>query len=236
MPSNKSADFQILTIWVHNERRDHNPNGGWATIRREPQTCFQEQGYKCEWPENGQVYFLFTRSSSVMEGDRIAWREGTGQKDEWVVTGINPTNQYVRCEVRRPRATDQSIDYLLRSASLNNAAEYMSNARQRLDEGTDTGWSDCVANCRNALQEVISALTGERNLSEGLRKLKDFCNLGEKEAEYIKSMERLFLASRDVLSKSGAHPPMPGQQFAIFALGLTTETLRFILTTRKQQS
>jgi hypothetical protein len=76
-------------------------------------------------------------------------------------------------------------------------------------------------------------LTGEKQLSEAIKKLRGVCSFGEKETEYVVALEKLFRASRDVLSKSGAHPPMPQYPFAAFALGLTTETLRFILATRK---
>jgi hypothetical protein len=233
MPSNQSAEYQGLTLWVHNERREHNPNGGWAEIRREPRMYWQEQAYKLERPD-GHVYFLFTRSSAVRESDLISWGGSSlAVPDEWIVTAVNPTNQCVRCEVERPKPSDRSIDHLLRAASFTKAAEYLSNARQRLDEGTATGWNDCVANCRNALQEVLTQLTGEKQLSEGINKLSEVCNLGEKETEYVKALEKLFRASRDVLSKSGAHPPMPGQPFAVFVLDITTATLRFLLTARK---
>jgi len=234
MPANIPAEYQFLTLWVHNEFRDHHPNSGWAAVRREPNVCFREQGYKCERPNNGQVYFLFTHSSTVSEGDLISWGESSGRTDDqWIVTATNRTSQSLRCEVRRPEPKDKSADQLLRAASFVKAAEYLSNARQRLADGTSTGWNDCVANCRNALQEVLTQLTGEKHLSEGISKLGDVCDLGEKETEYVKTLEKLFRASRDVLSKSGAHPPTPEYPFAAFALGLTTETIRFILAVRK---
>lgn len=234
MPSNKQAEYNRLTIWVHNECNHYHPNGGWATIRREPDVCFQEQGYKCERPESGQVFFLFAHSSSVLESDLITWGEGSGRTDDrWVVVEINRTNQYLRCEVRRPKSYDQSVEQLLRSAQFIHAADYLCNARERLRENSAAGWNDCVANCRNALQEVLTQLTGEKQLSAGIAKIRDICNIGDKETVYVESLEKLFRASRDVLSKSGAHPPMPQQPFATFALELTSATIRFLLTTRK---
>lgn len=233
MPANIQAEYQFLTLWVHNELMHHHPNGGWAVVRREPEVVFSEQGYKCERPD-GQVYFLFPHSSELIENDLIAWGESSGRTDDqWIVTSINRTSQCLRCEVRRPKPADRSIDHVLRSASLTKAAEYLSNARQRLEEGTATGWNDCVSNCRNALQEVLSQLTGEKHLSEAINKISDVCNVGEKETEYVKALEKLFRASRDVLSKSGAHPPTPAYPFAAFAFGLTNETIRFLLASRK---
>ncbi len=234
MPANKEAEYHGLTLWVLNEYGRFNPNGGWAIVRRDPQLCFQERGYKCERPENGQVFFLFTHSASVVEGDLITWGKGSGRTDdEWIVTDLNLTTQYLRCEVRRPKPSDRSIDQLLRAASFAKAAEYLSNARQRLDEGPATGWNDCVVNCRNALQEVVAQLTGEKQLSPGLKKLGDVCDFGDKETEYVQLLEKLFRASRDVLSKSGAHPPMPGYPFAVFALDVTVATIRFLITSHK---
>jgi len=230
MTANARAEFQFLALWVHNERGKHHPNAGWANVKREPQFSFSVQGFKCERPD-GEVYFLFPHSSTVNVGDLVTW--GSYPDDQWVVTGINRTSECLSCEVRRPHARDESVDSLLRSISLTKAAEYLANAKARLEEGTATGWGDCVANCRNALQEVVTQLTGENHLSDGIKRLRDVCNLGEKESAYVETLDRLFRASRDVLSKSGAHPPVPDYPFAAFSLDLTTATIRFLLATRK---
>jgi hypothetical protein len=230
MPANIEAEFQFLGLWVHNERGKHHPNAGWATVSREPNVVFSAHGSKCE-REDGKPYFLFPHSSTVSVGDLITW--GSYPDDQWVVTAINRTSECLSCEVRRPEPRDKSVDSLLRSDPFTKAAEYLANAKARLEAGTVTGWGDCVANCRNALQEVVTQLTGEQPLSAGLKKLRDVCNLGEKETEQIETLERLFRTSRDVLSKSGAHPPTPEYPFAAFALGMTSETIRFLLATRK---
>jgi hypothetical protein len=59
------------------------------------------------------------------------------------------------------------------------------------------------------------------------------CNLGGNEIAYVEELEKLLRVSRDVLSKSGAHPPMPEHALAAFAFGITSETIRFLLATRK---
>jgi len=233
-PSRKSAEFGSLRLWVHNElsSRGHHNNAGSALIRHGTQS-FHEQGFKCERPENGQVYFLFSASVEAIEDDLIAWNDLNGPPDEWTVTATNRVTEYLRCEVRRPRPTDRPVDELLRSAGLAQAAEYLANARQRLAEGTPASWGDCTANCRNALQAAVRQLTGEGQLSAGLKKLKEVCLFGEREAEHIQALDKLFTNSRDLLSKTGAHPPLPDYPFAVFALDLTTAILRFLMTALK---
>jgi hypothetical protein len=226
MPANLAAEFESLRLWVHNERGKHHPNAGWANLNN----SVSAQAFKCERPD-GKVYFLFPRSSTVTGGDLITW--GSYPDDQWIVTGINRTSECLSCEVRRPEPRDGPVESLLRSASFTKAAEYLSNAKQRLEEGTATGWGDCVANCRNALQEVVTQLTGEKHLSAGLKKLADVCNLGEKETEQLETLEKLFRTSRDVLSKSGSHPPTPDYPFAAFAFGMTSEMIRFLLAKRR---
>ncbi len=90
-----------------------------------------------------------------------------------------------------------------------------------------------MSNCRNALQATLRQLTGEGQLSAGIRKLKEVCQFGEREVEYTQALEKLFITSRDLLSKTGAHPPMPSHADAAFVLDVTTATLRYIVTTRK---
>jgi len=230
-PSRKSAEFGFLQLWVHNElnNRGHHYNAGPALIRRGTRSR-EEQGFKCERPENGQVYFLFSPSVDAIEDDLIAWNYSSGPPDEWTVASINRTNECLRCEVRRPRLTDRSVDELLRPAGLLQAAEYLANARQRLNEGTPSAWGDCTANCRNALQSAVRQLTGEGQLSAGLKKLKEVCRFGEREIEHIQVLDKLLTNSRDLLSKTGAHPPLPDHPFAVFALDLTTAILRFLVT------
>ncbi len=107
-PSKKSQEYNFLKLWVHNEltKVRHHCNAGWALIRHGAQTL-SEAGFKCERPENGQVYFLFPPSVPLEDGDLIAWGAGSGVKDEWVVTSTNLLRECLRCEVRRPTKTDQ---------------------------------------------------------------------------------------------------------------------------------
>jgi hypothetical protein len=59
------------------------------------------------------------------------------------------------------------------------------------------------------------------------------CQFGERETEYAQALEKLLIASRDLLSRTGAHPPMPCHADAAFLFDVTTATLRYIVTTRK---
>jgi hypothetical protein len=226
----KAAEYQFLKLWVHNEltKLRHHSNTGWALIKRGAQIS-SEQGFKCERPE-GTVYFLFPPSVIAEEGDVISWGAASGAKDEWLVTSTNRVREFIRCEVKRPQAVDRSIDDLLRSASMQEAADYLRNASQRLAEGTAVEWSDCVANCRNALQTAVGQLTGEGHLPAGVKKLKEVCGFGDRELEYVQAVDALLLASKNLLSKSGAHPP-PDYHFAAFAMDQTVATLRFIVCT-----
>jgi hypothetical protein len=230
--SPKAAEYQFLKLWVHNELTEvrHHHNAGWASIKRSNQ-IFSEQGFKCERPD-GEVYFLFPPSVVVEEGDEIDWGAASGRVDKWTVTATNRVREFVRCEVRRPRSGEGPIEDLLRSTGLAEAAEYLSNAKQRLVEGTPTAWGDCISNCRNALQSAIRQLTGEGQISAGIKKLRDVCDFGDRESDFVAALEKLLVASRDVLSKSGAHPPLPGYDFAIFAYDLTMVVLRFIVNSR----
>ncbi|HWZ45502.1 MAG TPA: hypothetical protein VNW97_18655 [Candidatus Saccharimonadales bacterium] len=232
-PSSKETEYSFLKLWTHNEltKQRHGHDPGFAVIKRGSQS-FSEMGFKCERPD-GTVYFLFPPSVLVEEGDVIAWGASSGLTDEWVITMTNRTKAAVRTEVRRPKSSDQSVGDLLRATSLTQVGGYLENARQRLGEGTPTGWSDCVANCRNALQTAVTQMTGEGQLSPGLRKLKDVCQFGEREIEFVERLEKLLLTSKDLLSKTGAHPPLPGYHFAAFALEMTTVALRFMVADRK---
>jgi len=231
-PSPKAAEYQFLQLWIHNEltKVRHHHNAGWASIRRGNQV-FSEQGFKCERPD-GQVYFLFPPSVAVEEGDEIDWGAASGRADKWVVTDTNCVREYIRCQARRPRPGEAPIEELLRSSSLAEAAEYLANAKQRLGESTPASWGDCISNCRNGLQATIRQLTGEGQLSAGIKKLREVCNFGDGESEFVGALEKLLAASRDLLSKSGAHPPLPRKDFAVFAYDLTVGVLRFIVSSR----
>ena len=132
----KAAEYQFLQLWVHDDltKLRHHNNPGWALITRGTQIS-SEQGFKCERPD-GTVYFLFPPSVIAEEGDVVGWRATSGAKDEWLVTSTNRVREFIRCEVKRPRAVDRPIDDLLRSASMQEAADYLRNASQRLAEGT----------------------------------------------------------------------------------------------------
>ena len=237
-PTKKEAEFQYLLLWAHNEltKLGHHYQECLVLIRHGSRTL-QEQCLKCINHEGGTVYFLFTASAYVEEGDMIVW--GTSQvvlPEEWHVERRIQFSEYVRCDVRRPAAGDVQLGEILGKAGLTQAASYLANAEQRFSEGTPAARSDCVAGCRNALQDVTRQLTGEGQLGQGLRKLKNSIALGGHETEFVEALDKLLLALRDVLSKSGAHPPMPDEAITLFALEVTKATLRFVLTARCAQS
>ena len=229
-PTRVQAEFSALKLLVHNELTTNARYDAGDSIVRHGTATIQYPCFKGERHTDGRVVFLFPSSVVVEEGDVVAWRPATDVKDEWIVSETVRMRSYTRCEVRKARSTDLPIDDLLRSASLTEAADYLKTAKERLDSESPDGWNDSVSNSRNALQAAIRSRTGELHLSAGIKKLREISEFGSAETELLDAVERLFQKSRDVLSKSGAHPPRPSRALAVLAFDLSTTLLKFMVS------
>lgn len=59
---------------------------------------------------------------------------------------------------------------------------------------------------------ALKALSGTENVREAVRILGKKEVIGEREEEFIKSLENLLVKITGVLSKKGPHPPMPTEE------------------------
>jgi hypothetical protein len=189
----------------------------------------REGAAKCVDPNRGTTVFFLTQSAAVTEGDVLAWKGS----EEWVVMQTNNLSAGIRCEVRKRLPGDRDIDELLRHYHLSETADYLENARERLLAGSSAALGDCKTSCRNALLAAVKGLSGKGSFNDGVRALHDTLGLGEREQEYLRALERLLLKSKDLLSKAGPHPPLPGPVSAHFAMELTTATLKFLVLARE---
>lgn len=111
------------------------------------------------------------------------------------------------------------------------ALTYLENAKARFDAGGAAGFSDCKANCRNAILSLVRGLTGTDNLRNGVKKLDKEGLLGEREAEVVKAIEDLVVKLHGLASKTGTHPPMATEDDARFALTLAEATVEYLVRT-----
>ena len=118
---------------------------------------------------------------------------------------------------------------ILNNLGLTEAMRYLHNARARFDTKTPEGYSDCKANCRNALVSAIKALTGKENIREGVKELAKQDILGEREEELVDAFANLLTALYGVASKKGAHPPLATEEDdAELVLNLTQSILNYV--------
>jgi len=114
--------------------------------------------------------------------------------------------------------------------SFSEAYKYLKNAKRRFNTKTPEGYSDCKANCRNALMSALETLTGMNTIKEAAKELHRQGILGEREEEFIEAFEKLLVALHGVDSKKGSHPPMTqNQDDARLALNLTTSVVEYII-------
>jgi len=116
---------------------------------------------------------------------------------------------------------------------IDEALQYLETARRRLEEGTPTGFADCLSNCRNALVSTMKTLTGTENLREGVKRLKSQEKFGTAEEEFIDAWEGLLTKLYNLLSKkSGAHPPLPDDENnAVLGLEMTEAVIEYLTAT-----
>ncbi len=233
-PTQKRTEFAYLALWASNEltARHHYYESGWVVLRHASQPN-SEQCLKCLEPTTATTYFLFPPSAVVEQGDVILWGHPRVPEEEWVVSRTNRFRERIQCDVHRRGLMDLGTDEMLRARGLSSAAVYLLNADSRLNEENPVAWGNCIADCRNALQEVICNFTGSGDLGQGIRKLKDVPEMGKIASEYLEALERLLSVSRSLLSKSGAHPPLPENKAqAILALDLAKAIIRFMVLRR----
>lgn len=114
--------------------------------------------------------------------------------------------------------------------SFTEAHGYLKNAKRRIKSKTPEGYSDCKANCRNALDSTLQILTGRENVREAVKELMNRGILGDREAEFIKNLEKLIVTLRWLDSKKGSHPPMTrSENDAKLALNLTRDIVEYII-------
>jgi hypothetical protein len=118
-----------------------------------------------------------------------------------------------------------------KALGVTEALTYLDNARSRFEAGGASGFSDCKANCRNAILSLVRGLTGTDNLRNGVKKLDKEGLLGGREAEVVKAIEDLVAKLHGLASKTGTHPPMATEEDARFALALAEATVQYLVRT-----
>ncbi len=138
-------------------------------------------------------------------------------------------------EVSRSRGIEDNRDTQSSSTTIdklvfNEAYQYLENAKIRLDTKTATGYSDCKANCRNALMSALKTLTGKGEVSEAARELGRQGILGKREKEFTETFNKLLVILHGLDSKKGSHPPMErNEDDAELALNITTGVVNYLI-------
>jgi hypothetical protein len=114
--------------------------------------------------------------------------------------------------------------------SFYEAYKYLKNAKRRFNTKTPEGYSNCKADCRNALMSTLETLTGMNTIKEAAKKLHSQGILGEREEEFTKTFDNLLGILHGIDSKKGSHPPMTrNENDAELALDLTTGVVKYIV-------
>ncbi len=107
--------------------------------------------------------------------------------------------------------------------------QYLENAKARFDAQSAVGYSDCKANCRNALMSTLKALTGKEEVKEAAKELAKQGILGKREEELIESFGDLLVKLHGLASKKGPHPPMTREEDdAKLVLEITTSIVNYL--------
>jgi len=118
---------------------------------------------------------------------------------------------------------------ILDKLGLSESFRYLQNARARFDTKTAEGYSDCKANCRNALISALKTLTGEENIREAVKELGKQGILGKREKEFIESFGDFLGKLYSLASKKGPHPPLTAEEDeAELVLSVTTSILNYV--------
>jgi hypothetical protein len=132
-------------------------------------------------------------------------------------------------EIREAIADSQRRPAVLDKLAFSESYQYLENAKARLDTKTAVGYSDCKANCRNALMSTLKTLTGKEEVSEAARELGNQGILGKREKEFTETFNKLLVILHGLDSKKGSHPPMTREEGdAELVLGITTSILNYV--------
>lgn len=157
-----------------------------------------------------------------------------------VVLDLYDKSKSVKITVVRPDSTIEiykPIEEVVREGSpFYEALRYLKNAKKRIKTKTPEGYSDCKANCRNALDSMLQALTGKEIVREAAKYLHTQGILGEREEEFVKTFGDLLVILHRIDSKKGSHPPMTrNAQDAKLALNLTEGIVNYIMSQVAEQ-
>lgn len=119
---------------------------------------------------------------------------------------------------------------IIQSLGIGEAYTYLGNARSRFNDGGPAGYSDCKANCRNAIISLMKSLAGTENIGEAVKTLNKKGLLGEREADVIESIADLVKCLYGQASKTGSHPPLATKEDAKFTLELTEVAIEYLAT------
>ncbi len=113
---------------------------------------------------------------------------------------------------------------------ITEAFEYLANAKARFDTGGATGFSDCKANCRNAIKSLMIGLAKTEDINLAMKQLNKEGLLGKREAEVVEAISNLISKLHGLASKKGTHPPLADEDDALFTLKLTNSAVEYIVT------
>ncbi len=135
--------------------------------------------------------------------------------------------------IKTPSFTHRAIrpieERVIDRYSFNEALRYLKNAKRRFNTKTPEGYSNCKANCRNALMSALKTLTGKEEVSEAARELSRQGLLGKREQEFTETFSKLLVILHGLDSKKGSHPPMTrNEDDAELALSITTSVVNYL--------
>jgi len=132
-------------------------------------------------------------------------------------------------EIREAIADSQRRPAVLDKLAFRESYQYLENAKARFDTKSAVGYSDCKANCRNALMSALKTLTGKEEVREAAKELAKQGMLGKREEEFIESFGDLLVKLHGLASKKGSHPPMTREEDdAQLVLGITTSIISYV--------
>jgi len=144
-----------------------------------------------------------------------------------------PTGYHIEVDRRKQQEViteKMTSPPILDKTAFNESFDYLKNAQARFDTKTAEGYSNCKADCRNALMSTIKTLTGMNTIKEAAKELQRQGILGEREGEFIVTFDKLLGILHGIDSKKGSHPPMTrSEDDADFALGITTSVIDYII-------
>jgi len=144
-----------------------------------------------------------------------------------------PSGYHIEVDRRREREAtkeSKSSPSILDKLAFSESYQYLENAKARLETKTAEGYSDCKANCRNALMSALKTLTGKEEVREAAKELGNQGILGKREQEFIESFVELLVKLHGLASKKGPHPPMTREaDDAELVLGITTNILNYVI-------